>query len=74
MGTVSVSVPDALKERIARLEEINWSAVARRAFEEKVKEVEFLRTIAKKSKLTENDANKIATKINRSMAKKFKEM
>ena len=74
MGTVSVSVPDELKERIASLEEINWSAVARRAFEEKVREVEFLRKIASKSKLTEKDADEIANKINRGMAKRFKGM
>ncbi|MBU0470394.1 MAG: hypothetical protein KJ598_02195 [Nanoarchaeota archaeon] len=57
-----------------KLEEINWSAVARKAFEEKVKEIEFLRKIAKKSKLTEKDAEEISIKINKNMAKKFKGM
>ncbi len=74
MGTLSVSVPEDLREQMVKLEEINWSAVARRAFEEKVKEVEFLRNIAEKSKLTEKDAEEIAAKINKSMAKKFKGM
>ncbi len=74
MGTMSVSVPDDLREKIAELEEVNWSAVARKAFEEKVKEVEFLRKIAQKSKLTEKNAHEITTKINKSMAKKFREM
>ncbi len=74
MGTLSVSVPDDLREQMIKLEEINWSAVARKAFEEKVKEVEFLKNIAKKSKLTSQDVDDIATKINKNMAKKFKEM
>ena len=74
MGTLSVSVPDDLREQMVKLDEINWSAVARKAFEEKVKEVEFLRNIAKKSKLTGKDADEIAAKINKSMAKKFKVM
>lgn len=74
MGTLSVSVPDGLREQMIELEEINWSAVARKAFEEKIKEVEFLKNIAKKSKLTEKDAEEIAAKINQSMAKKFRGM
>jgi len=64
-------VPDDLREHMTQLEEINWSAVARKAFEEKIKEVEFLRNIAQKSKLTDHDAEEIAAQINKSMAKKF---
>ena len=74
MGTLSVSVPDDLREQMVKLEEINWSAVARKAFEEKVREVEFLRNLAQKSRLTNLGADEIAKKINRSMAKKFKGM
>ncbi len=74
MGTLSVSVPDDLREQMVKLDEINWSAVARKAFEEKVKEVDFLKNLAKRSKLTEKDADEIATKINKSMAQKFKSM
>lgn len=74
MATLSVSVPDGLKERIGQLDEINWSAVARKAFEEKLKEVEFLKRIAAKSKLTEKDAQEISKKVHESMASKFRGM
>ena len=74
MTTLSVSIPEELKEKMSHLEEINWSAVARRAFEEKVKEVEFVKSLASKSKLTEKDAEAISRKINESMSKKFKGM
>ena len=74
MATLSVSVTDELKERISELDEINWSAVARKAFEEKIKEVEFLKHIANKSKLTEKDASDIAKKIHESMNQKFRGM
>ena len=39
---------------------------------ENVKEIEFLKNIAKKSKLTEKDAEEIAEKINKNMTKRFK--
>ena len=71
---MSVSIPDDLKERLAKLDEINWSAVARKAFEEKIKQVEFLQKIVSKSNMTEKDADAIAKTINKSMSKKFKGM
>lgn len=74
MGTISVSVEEGMKGRMAELEEINWSAVARKAFEDKLKEVEILKRLASKSKLTAKDANEISKNINESMAKKFRGM
>ncbi len=74
MPTLSVSVPDGLKRKMNKMEEVNWSAVARRAFEEKVSDIEFVKGLARKSKLTAKDAKEISDSINRSMAKKFREM
>lgn len=71
MVTMSVSVPEELRTRMTELEEINWSAVARRAFEEKVKEIDILKKIANKNELTEKDTIAIGRKINESMAKNF---
>ena len=57
---------------MVQLDEINWSAVARKAFENKIEQVEFLKKIAAKSKLTEKDAEELSKKINKGMAQKFK--
>ena len=74
MGTISVSVNDKMRERISKLDEINWSAVARKAFEDKLKEIDILKKIASKSKLTQKDANEISNQINKSMARRFRSM
>lgn len=74
MPTLSVSIPEALKHKMEQLDEINWSAVARRAFEDKVSQIQILKKIAGKSMLTEKDANEISDKINQSMSKKFRSM
>lgn len=74
MSTLSVSIPDELKDRMANFDEINWSAIARKAFEEKVKEIELLQRLAKKSKLTEKDAEEIAATINKGIAARFRGM
>ena len=74
MATLSVAVPDTLKKKMTQLEEVNWSAVARHAFEQKVNQIEFLKSLAKKSTLNVKDAEEISTKISKGMAKKFMEM
>ena len=71
MTNLSVSVPQELRQRMAKLDEVNWSAVARKAFEEKVQQIEFMKSIANRSKLTEEDAKDISRKINKAMAQRF---
>ncbi len=74
MVTLSVSIPEELKQQILELDEVNWSAVARNAFEEKIKQMKLLKSIANKSKLTAKDAEEISKQINESMSKKFRAM
>ncbi len=74
MATLSVSVPDDMKEKMEHMEEINWSAVARKAFEEKIEQVEFMVSIGNKSKMSKKDADKIINKISRGVSKRFKEI
>ena len=74
MATLSVSVSDDMKEKMERMEEINWSAVARKAFEEKLEQVEFMRNIGNKSKLSKKDVEEISNKIDRSVSKRFRKM
>ncbi|HLD04516.1 MAG TPA: hypothetical protein VJG90_02240 [Candidatus Nanoarchaeia archaeon] len=74
MTTVSVAIPDELKQRMHQMDEVNWSAVARKAFEEKIHQIEFMKKLAQKSKLTEKDAEAISDRINLNMAKKFRTM
>ncbi len=50
MGIVSVSVPDELRQKMNALDQINWSAVARKAFEEKMKEMALLKKIQQSEK------------------------
>lgn len=42
MGTITLSVPDELKMRMSRVDWVNWSSIARRAFSEMLKDVDEL--------------------------------
>ena len=70
MANVSVSVSPELKKKIDELDEVNWSAVARKAFEAKLRAVEALEKFAEKSTLTEEDALELGRKVKIGMARK----
>ncbi|MBI2128811.1 hypothetical protein HYU07_01095 [Candidatus Woesearchaeota archaeon] len=50
--------------------EINWSAVAREAFDEKINDLEFIKKFKAKSTITEEDALKWGGELNRNLAKR----
>ena len=80
MANVTVTVDDDTKEEMSEFPEINWSQVAREAFEERVEEMrklermrdfEVIDDLAAESELTERDTAEIANRIDRRMAEKF---
>jgi hypothetical protein len=51
--------------------EMNWSEVARQAFIQKLRDLEFLRRFKLDSNLTKEDALRISAELNRELAKKY---
>ena len=71
MPTITLSVPEDMKRGMDELTFINWSAIAREAFQQKMAEFALLKAIVLKSKLTEKDASSIADKISESLSKEY---
>ena len=71
MVTITLSVPDTLKHKMETFPEINWSEVARQAFIQKIEDLEFLKKIKSKSKLTEAEAMKLGVDLSKKLAKKY---
>jgi len=71
MVNITLTIPDELKAKLQKHREVNWSAVTRRALEEHLKTVEMVEEIAQKSRLTKADAEEIAKKIKKDMAKQL---
>jgi len=67
MPTITLSVPEDLKQQMDESKEINWSHVARTAIKEKVAQLKILKVITSKSKLSEKDALELGRKINKSL-------
>jgi hypothetical protein len=70
MANLTITVPGDLKKQMEEFNEINWSAVARSAFAEKISKLLLLEKIASKSKLTEKQAVELGRKINKSIWEK----
>lgn len=66
MPTLTVNVDDALKERMERHPEINWSEVTRQAIREKIEKLELMEELTAESELTGEDVEELAAKINES--------
>ena len=70
MPTLTVSMPEDLKEAMSRHEEVNWSAVIRKAVQEHLRKLDIADTIAAKSKLTDEDVEKLDRLVKRGIAKR----
>ncbi|MBI1973619.1 hypothetical protein HYS54_02295 [Candidatus Micrarchaeota archaeon] len=71
MTTMTLAVPSELKHRMEQFSEINWSEIARQAFMQKIADLEFLRRVTSKSKLTEEDALRLGADLNRKLSKRY---
>lgn len=74
MVSITLAVSEDLKKEMERHPELNWSEVARRAFKEKIAILNKMDEILSKSKLTEKDALELGRKVNKSLARRFREV
>lgn len=71
LATVTISVPDELKEKMSLFPEMNWSAVARKAIVERVKFIEKMDKQLSGSRLSKKDTIALGRKVKHSVSKKF---
>jgi len=71
MVSITLSVPEELKQQMDKFEIINWSAVAREAIRKKLEMLNVLEEITKDSTITEEDALKWGREVNKKVAKRY---
>lgn len=74
MSTITLSVPDEIKHKMEQFPEMNWSAVAREAFNKKLIQLAILRSFTKDSELTKEDALRLGRKVNKALSKKYRQL
>ena len=71
MTTMTLAVPSELKNKMDCFPEMNWSEVARQAFSQRVRDLEFLKKFKADSTLTEEDALRMGAELNKKLAKRY---
>lgn len=66
-----VSLPPKLKKKMEQFTEINWSEVARKAIDKKVKDLEFLEEFTLDSTMDEELALELGCKVNKALAARY---
>ncbi len=70
MPNLTVSMPADLKEAMRQHDEVNWSAVIRKAIQEHLRRIEIADAIAAKSELTGDDVEDLDKLIKRGIAQR----
>ena len=76
MASVTLTLPDDIKEELKKFSWVNWSDVARDKFMRKIKRLEALEKFEKlleKSEFTEEDALELSNKVKEERLKQLKE-
>lgn len=74
LANVCVSVSDEMKQKLEKFETVNWSAVARKAFETELSKLELMDKLTSKSKATDKDIEELSKKIKSGIAKWHNEL
>ncbi|MFH1364238.1 MAG: hypothetical protein ABIH52_01150 [Candidatus Aenigmatarchaeota archaeon] len=72
MTSMTMAIPKEVKQKMKEFPEINWSEVARQAFMQKIRDMEFMREFKKRSDMTEKDALELGRKVSNSLGTKYK--
>ena len=74
MATLTLTIPEDLKNEMENYKVVNWSELVCSAINEKLAKLRILKAISAKSKFSEEDALKLGRKINKSLHEKLEKV
>ena len=72
MVSITLSVPEEMKDEMDNFQDVNWSAVARQAIKSKLLMLEKFKEFTKDSTLTEEDALKLGREVSEKAMKRHR--
>ena len=70
MPNLTIAIPEELRKELSEFKVINWSEVAREAFEKKLIQLKILESFSKNSEFTQEDALRLGKKVNEALSKR----
>ncbi len=74
MVNMTLALSEEIHSKMKNFSEIKWTEVARKAIENKLKDLEMLEKLVSKNKLTQKDVEDFGKKIKQEAAKKFMQL
>jgi len=74
MVNVTLSIPTDMKHKMDSFAEINWSAVAREAFDDKIRDMELIKKFKANSTITEEDALRWGKEVGKSLSDRLRRL
>ena len=72
MVSITLAVPEQMKDEMDDFQEINWSAVAREAIKKKLLMLEKFKEFTKDSEFTEEEALDLGSELSKKVMRKHK--
>ncbi|MEK6886592.1 MAG: hypothetical protein AABW88_02050 [Nanoarchaeota archaeon] len=74
MVSITLSVPEEIKNEMDSFADVNWSAVAREAIKNKILLLKKFKEFTKNSRLTEADALELGKKVNKAVSARYRNL
>lgn len=74
MTSLTLAIPNELKEEMDKHPDINWSAVARISIQRKLELLKKMDELLKNSELTEEDTIRLGRELNERVAKRYEKL
>ena len=71
MANLTIAISDELRKELSEFKVMNWSEVAREAFEKKIVQLRILESFSTDSELTQEDALRLGRKVNEALSKRL---
>ena len=71
MVSITLAVPQEMKQHMDKHPEMNWSEIARQAIRDKLFILNKMDKLLSRSKMTQKDALILGKKVNKAVAKRF---
>ncbi|MEK6926808.1 MAG: hypothetical protein AABX11_00090 [Nanoarchaeota archaeon] len=76
MATITLSIPEEIKIQMEKFEWLNWSAIAREAFQRRIKQLQILNKLEKdfkNSKLSDKECLELGKQLKDSMCQELRD-
>lgn len=71
MTTITLAIPSEMKKEMEKFKGVNWSEVARTAFQRKLQDLKFLQDLTSDSEISSDDAERIGREVSEKLGARY---